>query len=92
MKSNHSPRVRPLFVLFDILINVLLIAVGVLIYYHFTVRMFAPVDLHPLLISLIGSKPMTVLIVSGLPLFIGVLGMITTIIRLMKRIFARGQH
>lgn len=91
MKQNNLQHVRPLSVFLDILLNGAFIALGTLLYYHFNVRTLAPVDLHPLLISLVGSKQMTILIISGLPFFIGILGMITTAIRLMKRIFAKGQ-
>jgi hypothetical protein len=92
VRRNRSMHIRPLSVLMDILLNSLFVVMGVLIYYHFNIHMLAPFDLHPLVVSALGSKQIAVLIVSGLPFVIGVFGMITTLYRLIKRIMSRGSR
>jgi hypothetical protein len=92
VQQNHLTRVRPLSVLLDILFNSLFMAIGFLIYYHFNIQMLAPLDLHPLIVSLFDSKQTAVLFVSGLPFVIGVFGIATTVYRLMKRVLMNGKN
>lgn len=70
---------------FGILIDLALIAMGVILYYHFEVQMLAPIDLHPFVIDLFGGdKHLAVLIIAGLPFAFGMYDLIRTIIRMTR--------
>ena len=67
---------------FNILIDLALIAFGCVLYYHFQIRMLVPVDLNPFVIDVIGSKQLAVLLIAGVPFVIGVLDLARTIFRM----------
>jgi hypothetical protein len=72
--------------LFDLLIDIGLIAMGVVLYYHFMVYPLGPVGLSDVLIKLVGSKFWAVLIISGLPFIVGVFSLARTIFRASKKL------
>ena len=72
--------------LFGILIDLALIGMGVLLYYHFLVYPLGPVGLSPIVINLFGSKQLAVLVIAGLPVMVGVFSLIKTIFRTGRKI------
>jgi hypothetical protein len=72
--------------LFDLMIDIGLIAMGVVLYYHFMVYPLGPVGLSDVFIKLVGSKLVAVLIISGLPFIVGVLSLARTIFRTARKL------
>ncbi len=83
MKQNH---VNLGSLLFDLLIDLGLIAMGVALYYHFMVYPLGPVGLSDVFIKLVGSKLWAVLIISSLPFLVGALNLARSILRASRRL------
>jgi len=84
----NKPRLNPFSLIFDLLIDLALIGMGALLYYNFEVRPLSPFDLNPFVINLFGSKYITVLVISIVPLGIGVLNILRTAYRVFKGLFS----
>ncbi|HUH98246.1 MAG TPA: hypothetical protein VLZ89_12850 [Anaerolineales bacterium] len=67
--------------IFDLLIDFALIAMGGLIYYHFSIHPLAGVIWNPLVIHLFGSQELASLVLSGVPFVIGLFSLARTITR-----------
>jgi hypothetical protein len=85
MKKN---RVNIFSVFLDLLIDLGLIGMGVVLYYHFMVYSLGPVGLSQVFINLVGSRLVAVLIISGLPFVVGVLSLTRLVFRTSKKLFA----
>lgn len=72
--------------LFDLLIDIGLIGMGVVLYYHFMVYPLGPVGLSEVFIKIVGSKLVAVLIISGLPFIVGVLSLARTVFRTARKL------
>ena len=86
MTRSNKPRINIFSLLFGILIDLALMGMGVLLYYHFLVYPLAPVDLSPIAVNLFGSKSLAVLVISGVPFFVGLFGLLKTIFRTAKKL------
>ena len=75
-------RINLFSLLTDLLIDLALIGIGVLLYYHFEVYPLGPFDLSPVVTNLFGSKHVAVLVISLLPFGIGVINLSRTLYRL----------
>ena len=82
---SQKKRIDPISVLLEIAIDLVLICMGALLYYHFLVYPLAPVDLSPIVVYLFGSKQLAVLAISGVPFIVGVFSLLRTPIRIMKK-------
>ncbi|MDD2922371.1 MAG: hypothetical protein PHQ36_08795 [Anaerolineales bacterium] len=82
-----KPRINPFSTLFDLLIDFALIGMGVLLYYHFSVHALAPVTLSPIVVDLFGSKTLAVWVISGVPVLAGVLSLLRTLFRIIRKPF-----
>lgn len=71
-------RFNPFAFLSSVLLDLLLIGMGVVLYYHFEINSVGPIGLSSVVIDLFGSKQLAVLIISGLPVIFGVLGILST--------------
>jgi hypothetical protein len=78
-------RINIFSLLFDLLIDLALIGMGVLLYYHFLVHSLAPVDLSPIVINLFGNRELAVQVISGVPFVVGVFGLLRTFFRMMRK-------
>jgi hypothetical protein len=76
-----KPRINLFSLLTDLLIDLALIGMGALLYYHFEVYPLGPFDLSPVVINLFGSKHVAVLVISLIPLGIGLINLLRTIFR-----------
>jgi hypothetical protein len=85
MKKN---RINIFSVLFDLLIDLGLIGMGVVLYYHFMIYPLGPIGLSQVFIDMVGSKQIAVLIISGLPFVVGVLSLIRLVFRTSKKLSA----
>jgi hypothetical protein len=75
----------------DLLIDLGLIFMGAVLYYHFRIHPLGPIGLSDVFIRLVGSEFIAVLIIAGLPFIIGVLGLARTIFRAGKKLSAAPQ-
>lgn len=75
---------------YSILLDLSLIAMGAIFFYHFQIRMLAPIDLHPVVINLIGDRQLAIYLISGIPFVIGVLNLTRDIFRI-SRYHSRGK-
>ncbi len=75
-------RINLFSLLTDLLIDLALIGMGVLLYYHFEIHPLGPFDLSPVVTNLFGSKYIAVLVISLLPFGIGVINLSRTLYRL----------
>lgn len=66
----------------DLLIDLALIGMGALLYYHFEVYPLGPFDLSPVVTNLFGSKHVAVLVISLLPFGIGIINLLRTLSRI----------
>lgn len=78
----NKKRINLFSVLTDLLIDLALIGMGVLLYYHFEVRALGPFDLSPVVTNLFGSKHVAVLVISLAPFGIGVINLLRTLARI----------
>lgn len=69
---------------FNVVIDLGLICMGALLYYHFMIKPFAPIDLHPVVIQVFGSKKLAVLVISGAPFIAGAFSLLRTLFRAVK--------
>ena len=74
--------------IFDLIVDLGLIFMGAVLYYHFRVRPLGPVGLSDIFIRLVGSELVAVLIIAGLPFVIGVFSLARTIFRTGKKLAA----
>jgi len=82
-----KPRKINIFsIIFSILIDFALIGMGMLLYYHFQVYPLGIVDLSPIFINLFGSKEFAVLVISGVPILVGVFNLLRTLLHMAKKI------
>jgi hypothetical protein len=72
--------------IFDLLIDLALIAMGAVLYYIFMVRPIGFVGINDLFVKLVGSKTVAVLIIAGLPFVVGVLSLARTVFRAAKKL------
>ena len=79
-------RINPFSLLLDLLIDLALIGMGTLLYYHFLVYPLAPVYLSPMVVNLFPSEELAVLVISGVPFIIGILNLLKTLSRTAKKI------
>jgi hypothetical protein len=82
--KNKQPRRRmSLFsFLIELVIDLALMGMGALLYYHFQVYPLGPVDLSPVVVKLFGgSKLLAVLTISLVPFGIGALNLLRTLYR-----------
>jgi hypothetical protein len=57
---------------------------GALLYYHFTIKSFGPIDLQPAVIQVFGGdRLLAVLVISGLPFIVGLLGLFRSIHKIL---------
>jgi hypothetical protein len=76
---------KSISLLFSVLIDLLLIFMGALLYYHFNIQALAPVDLSPILINLFKSRELAVLVISGIPFIVGVINLLGTMFRAARK-------
>jgi hypothetical protein len=86
MTRSNKPRINIFSLLFDLFIDLALMGMGVLLYYHFLVYPLGPVGLSPVVINIFGSKELAVMVISGLPFFIGLFSLIKTLSRTVKKL------
>ena len=79
--NQNKPRIDIFSLLFEIVIDLALIGMGAVLYYHFLVHPLGPVGLSPIIINLFGSKQLAVLVISGVPAIVGVFSLLKTIFR-----------
>ena len=89
MTRVNKPRINIFSLLFGLLIDLALIGMGALLYYHFLVYPLGPVGLSPIVIDLFGSKQLAVLVISGVPVIVGVLSLLKTIFRTGRKVRSR---
>ena len=77
-------RLKPFSLLLDLLLDSALVGMGLLFYYHFEIRPLGPFDLSYALTGLFGSRHIAVLVISLVPILIGGLNFLQTIIRVFK--------
>ena len=69
----------------NVVIDILLLGLGCILYYHFMVQPFAPIDLHPVLIQLFGgNRQLAVQVISGAFLLTGGFGLIRSIFTVLR--------
>lgn len=83
----NKHRINPFSFMFGLIIDLALIGMGVLIYYHFEIYSLGPVGLSPLVVNLFGSRHLAVLVISGIPIIVGVFSLLGTINRAFKNLF-----
>jgi hypothetical protein len=81
----NKPRFNLFSFLFNILFDLALIGMGAVLYYHFLVYPLGPIGLSPIVVNLFGSKQLAVLVISGIPILVGVFSLLGTIGRLFRR-------
>jgi hypothetical protein len=86
MTRSNKPRINIFSLLFDLIIDFALMGMGALLYYHFLVYPLGPVGLSPVVINIFGSKELAVLVISGVPFFIGLFSLIKTLFRTVKKL------
>jgi hypothetical protein len=86
MTRPNKPRINIFSMLFDLFIDLALMGMGALLYYHFLVYPLGPVGFSPVVINLFGSKELAVLVISGVPFFIGVFSLLKTLARSAKKL------
>jgi hypothetical protein len=82
----NKSRINIFSLLFDLIIDFALMGMGALLYYHFLVYPLGPVGLSPVVIDIFGSKELAVLVISGVPFFIGLFSLIRTLFRTAKKL------
>ncbi len=77
-------KLKPVALLFDLLIDLALIGLGCLIFYHFIVRPLGPFDLWPMVVQWFGgNKLLAVLILSAVPILAGLASLMRTLARVV---------
>ena len=84
----NKPRINIFSLLFDLFIDFALMGMGALLYYHFLVYPLGPVGLSPVVINIFGSKELAVLVISGVPFFIGLFSLVKTLSRAARKLTA----
>jgi hypothetical protein len=84
----NKPRINIFSLFFDLFIDFALMGMGALLYYHFLVYPLGPVGLSPVVINIFGSKELAVLVISGVPFFIGLFSLVKTLSRAAKKLTA----
>jgi hypothetical protein len=69
----------------NVVIDLVLICMGALLYYHFMIKPFGPIDLQPAVIQVFGGdRQLTVLVISGLLFIVGFLGLFRSIYKILR--------
>jgi len=90
MTTPPRRRISLINILIDLLIDLALMIAGFLVYYHFMVSPLIFTDpsvaitISPVLTNLVGGFNNAVYLMSGLPFFIGLIGLISLCARLLR--------
>jgi hypothetical protein len=84
MAKNNRIKVGSL--IFDLLIDFALIAMGAVLYYVFMIRPIGFLGINDVFVKLVGSKLVAVLIIAGIPFVVGVLSLARTIFRTARKL------
>ena len=73
----------------DLLIDLILIVLGVLIYYHFMITPLGPFDISPVVGKFLGGRQNAVLFMAGVPAVIGIINLLRTVYRVVTHGFRK---
>jgi hypothetical protein len=66
-----------------IVIDLALMGMGAILYYHFLVQPLGPVGLSPIVVNLFGSLTTAVMVIAGVPFLVGLWSLLRTLLRLL---------
>lgn len=82
-------RINLFSLLFDIIIDLLLIGLGVVLYFQFFVYQIFPISISPALTDPVGGFTNAAYIICGIPFMVGLVSLVRTIFRTFKKLLAR---
>lgn len=81
--SKRPRRPGVLSILSGIIIDLALMGMGMILFYHFLVKPLGPVSLSPMVVNLFGSLTTAALVIAGVPFLVG----LWNILRALARLF-----
>ena len=90
MSTVKRPRLSLFSIAFDLLIDLALITMGALLYYHFMIVPLGPFDISPAVTEFLGvSRRVAILLMAGVPAFVGIVNLLRTVYRVIIHMFRR---
>jgi len=88
--SVKRPKLSLVSIAIDLLIDLILIAMGVLIYYHFMIAPLGTFDINPAVTEFLGvGRRVAILFMAGIPAFVGIINLLRTVYRVVTHMFRR---